>query len=92
MQLVEQIAAISKDLTTIEILGIGSWLSVYIENVLVDVQLSRRIGQELLVEMKMSWGKRRHQLSFNQRQSSTEHRTVAMILTCAMNLEKEEVA
>jgi len=84
MQLVEQIAAISKDLTTIEILGIGSWRSVYIENVLVDVLLSRRIGKELLVETKMTWGKRRHQLSFNQRQSSTEHHTAA-ILTYAMN-------
>ena len=88
MRLVEQIAAILKAPTTIEMFGTGSSRNVCIGNVPIDVLLMKRIGQELLVETRMTSGKRKNQQSWDHRQhqSSTEHHTAA-ILTFAMETE-----
>src|SRR5210317_1823236 len=73
MLLVEQIVVVLRDHITIEMFGTGSWRSAYTGNVQADVLRLKRIRQELLVETRTTLGKRRHQLSFNQHQPSTEH-------------------
>ena len=79
MRLVEQIAAILKAPTTIEMFGTGSSRNVYIGNVPIDVLLPRRTGQELLVEMKMTLGKKKHHPSWgNNQHQSSEHHTAAI--------------
>ena len=90
MRLVEQIAAMLKAPTTIEMFGTGSWRSAYTGNVQADVLRLKRIRQELLVETRTTLGKKKHHLSWgnHRRQSSIEHHICCNTELCNKGLRR----